>query len=370
MPVITGWKTFLTRRAAYIQMKTSYGEAPAHRPHVVVQLFAGDTWGWGEGSPLPHFTGETVQVAQQILEEKLLPALVGLDPSALGLAHALMEKAVPGNPTARAAADSALIDLAGKLAGVPAAHLLGGSARAQVRFAGPLGITDLDAAVERARRLVSQGVTTLKMKVGQDYEADVARVRAVRAAVGPAVHMRVDANQGYDYPTAHRVLTALKDVGLIYAEQPLPAWDVEGAAALRREIGVPIAADEGVRTLQDAVAQIQNRAADVFILKLVKMGGMWRARQIAALAEAYRIGCVVVSTYDTQLGGSACLHLAQSLPNAPYAHELTVFATQPELARTAHRVEGGAIIPGQAPGLGVMQVAELPDLVSEGEGAR
>jgi len=352
----------LIERESYVRLDTSYGKGAATRSHVVVQLFAGDTWGYGEASPLTEFTGETAADVRLAIDEVLSPVVAGRDPFDLAAIHDAMDRAVPGHPSAKAAIDGALLDLAGKLAGVPACHLLGGRSGRPLAFARPIGIMEPERAVAAANELVAAGVRTLKLKIGGgDASSDVERVRAVRRAVGPAVHIRVDGNQGLDFPTAHRVLRALRDCDLLYAEQPLPAWDIDGAAALRRETGVRVAADEGVMTLRDAAALIRRRAADVFVLKLVKMGGAWRARQIAAFADAYHVGCVVVSTFDTQIGGAVCVQLARSLSNAPFAHELTVFSTQPAMARTCHRAEAGVIIPGDDPGIGVTTIAEFDE---------
>jgi len=335
------------------------------RPHVVVQLFAGEVWGLGEATPLAEFTGETAAGVRDALDRVLLPLLPGRDPRGLAEICALMDAALPGHPSAKAAIDGALLDVAGKLMGAPACHLLGGSCAARLPFARTIGIAEAAEALAEARALAAAGAGTLKIKVGSgDPDADVERVRTVRRALGPAVRLRIDGNEGLDFSTARRMLLALRECDLLYAEQPLPRADVEGAAALRRETGVPLAADEGVGGMRDAAEILRRGAADVLVLKPVTMAGVWRARQVAALAEAHGIGCVVSSAFDTQVGGSACVQLARSLPNAPYAHELTVFPSQPEMARTCHRVEPGAVIAGDEPGLGISWITELADVLA------
>ncbi|MGQ0568604.1 MAG: mandelate racemase/muconate lactonizing enzyme family protein, partial [Armatimonadota bacterium] len=189
--------------------------------------------------------------------------------------------------------------------------------------------------------------------------ADVERVRAVRRASGPDVRIRIDANQGYDPPTAIAVLRRLEDYDLEYIEQPVPQWNHAGMAHVRRATGVRVLADEAVHSPQDALNLIRTESADLFAIKFVKTGGLVRARQIVAIGEAAGIDCVVISPFETQIGAAAGLHMALSLPLGRHAHELTVFASQPGMASTGIRLDGDQLIPAAAPGLGVDNIVEL-----------
>lgn len=357
--LITGTRVHLVERAPSSRLRTSYGPAPSVRPHVIVELSAGGITGWGEASPLPEFTGETARTIVTALEETYLPALAGRDPRDIASVMADLEAALPGNPSAKAAVDIALHDLAGRLEGQPVYRLLGGRRRADVALARPIGVMPTADAVELARRFVDLGVSTLKLKIGPDPSSDVERVRAVREAVGQGTALRVDANQGYDLPTALWVLRRLEACDLLYAEQPLPARDLDGLRRLRRQTPVRLMADESVHTPADALTLASERLVDVFALKLIKCGGLRRAVQIAAIGAAAGIASVVVSPFETQIGAAAGLHLAVTLEHAPYAHELTVFMAQPDLAEVDIAVEGARARPAAVPGLGVRQIAEL-----------
>lgn len=358
--VIAWARARLVERPASSRLTTSYGEAPAARPHVIVEIAAADgTVGLGEASPLPEFTGETAASVLHVLDETYLEVLPGLDAAAVGAVMADLEHRLPANPSARAALDMALHDLAGKILGVPVSVLLGGARRPSIRLARALGIGTVVDTVASAERFVAAGFRTLKMKVGQDPSADVERVRAVRAAVGPGVRIRIDANQGYDPPTAIAVLRRLEACELEYVEQPVPRWDHAGMAHVRRATGVRVLADEALQTLQDALALLRGDAADLFAIKLIKTGGLARARQIVGIAEAAGLDCVIISPFETQIGAAAGLHLALTLPFGRHAHELTVFATQADMARTGIRLEGDALVPAPAPGLGVDSIVEM-----------
>lgn len=347
------------------RLTTSYGEAPEVRPHVIVEIGTAEGLvGLGEASPLPEFTGETAHSTLGVLRETYLDALAGRDATQMASVMADLEHLRPGNPSARAAVDLALHDLAGKILGVPTVTLLGGARRRSVRLARAVGIGPIPEIVALAERHVAAGFRTIKMKVGTDPKQDVERVRAVRAAVGPDVRIRIDVNQGYDAATAIRVIRGLDDCALDYIEQPVPRWDHAGMAQIRRATGMGILADEAVHTPLDAIALIRAEAADLFALKFVKTGGLVRARQIAAIGEAAGVDCIVISTFETQIGAAAGLHLALSLPIGRHAHELTVFATQPEMARTGIRLEEDVLLPAPAPGHGVEGIVEMEKIVS------
>jgi o-succinylbenzoate synthase len=346
-------------RQSPARLNTSYADAADIRERVIVSLTTGDgVTGWGEASPLPFFTGETVASVHLQLEEFYLPRLPGRSPFEL---TAIMRDldALPANSSAKAAIDIALHDLQGRLLGRPVVDLLGGAVRDRVPVTMPIGIEPVAEAVAKAEAAVGRGIGTLKLKIGRDTAADIERVRAIRKAVGPGVRLRVDANAGYPVAVAIRLLHQLAPLDLEYVEQPVAGWDRAGLADVRRATGLPIMADESLHTLRDAVELINRGAVDLFAIKLIKTGGLAEARNIAALAAAHRIDVVVISPFETQIGAAAGLALALAAPTGTRAHELRVFDSQPETAETEIRVERGEIIPSREPGLGVAQIVEL-----------
>jgi L-alanine-DL-glutamate epimerase-like enolase superfamily enzyme len=356
---ITLARVHVVTRETPSRIETVYGTAPATRQHVIVMLGAGDVIGWGEASPVSEFTGETTPGIARVLETAYLPGVLGRDPYAIGKIMDDMDRMLPGNPSAKAAIDTALHDLVGRLSDRPVCRLLGGPRRPAVILARAIGVAPVEQAVALARGYVEAGFRTLKLKVGSDPREDVVRVRAVRGAVGPDVALRLDANQGYDVEAALWVLDRLETSGLEYVEQPLPAGDLAGLRTLRRRTPARLMADEGVRTPQDARTLAQDRLVDLFSIKLIKTGGLTRALEIAAIADGAGIECVVSSPYETQIGAAAGLHLAVSIERASCAHELTVFVTQPHLAATDIVLDGCRLRPGTTGGLGVDRIAEL-----------
>lgn len=182
----------------------------------------------------------------------------------------------------------------------------------------PVNTTVPAVGPEQAHRMVSDsGCTTAKVKVaekGQTLADDVARVEAVRDALGPTGKVRVDANAAWSVDEAVTALKALDAFDLEYAEQPVA--DLAEMAELRRRIDVRLAADESVRTADDPLRIAGLDAADVVVLKVQPLGGVRRCLEVA---EACGLPVVVSSAVETSVGIAAGVALAAALPELPYA---------------------------------------------------
>jgi O-succinylbenzoate synthase len=183
----------------------------------------------------------------------------------------------------------------------------------------PVNVIVPAVAPDVAARLVREsGCTTAKVKVaepGQPLDADVARVAAVREALGSDGRLRLDANGAWSPVDAVHALAELGRFGLEYVEQPCTS--VEDCADVRRRVDVPVAVDEGLRKAPDPldVARLRE-AADVLVLKVPPLGGVRAAR---AVAGRHGLPCVVSSALDTSVGLAAGVALAAALPQLPYA---------------------------------------------------
>jgi len=189
---------------------------------------------------------------------------------------------------------------------------------APVRDLVPVNTTVPAVDPERAAALVrASGCRTAKVKVaepGQDLAADLARVAAVREAIGPDGHVRVDANGAWDVATAALAIGRLDAHDLQYVEQPCAT--IEELRDLRRRVDVPLAADESVRTARDPERVAAAGAADLLVLKAQPLGGVARALDVAVAAG---LPVVVSSALETSVGLAAGLAFAAALPELPYA---------------------------------------------------
>src|SRR3954453_4343010 len=196
---------------------------------------------------------------------------------------------------------------------------------APVRDRVPVNVTVPAVDAERAHAIVaSSGCRTAKVKVaepGQTAADDLARVEAVRDALGPDGAIRVDANAAWDVDTAAARIAELDRVGLEYVEQPCATLDE--LAALRRRIDVRIAADEVVRRSADPLRVDLRDACDVVVLKVQPLGGVRTALKVA---EAHGLPCVVSSALESSVGIAAGVALAAALPELPFACGLATVA--------------------------------------------
>ncbi|WP_213455342.1 mandelate racemase/muconate lactonizing enzyme family protein [Rhizomonospora bruguierae] len=306
------------------EIRTHRLTAPLHTPFttalrrattvdtLVVEVVDADgRSGFGEAPQVWQVTGASIAGSEACVRDLLAPLLTGRDPDDLVARCREVQRAVAGNEAAKAAVDVALHDLAARRIGVPLVRLLGGTAL-RVPTDVTLSAGEAGALAEAATARVRDGFGVLKVKVGTDAAGDVARVRAVRAAVGPGVGLRLDANQGWSPREAVRVITALEDAGLgiELVEQPVPKWDLDGLAWVSDRVGLPILADKAVFGPRDLVEVIRRRAADMVNVKLAKCGGLGPARTLLALAEAHGMGTVVGSMMESPIGIAAAASLA------------------------------------------------------------
>ena len=297
------WASLTTPIGVYVIIKLhtdegliGFGEAPVLKD-----------WGGDHGK----YFGETPQTTIHIINDILAPALAEQDPCRIEALHALMDKAVKGYPYCKAAVDAALYDVVGKKFAIPAYQLLGGLVRERVPIAHSLGLMEIDKAVDEAMQAKAEGVKTIKLKGGVEQKRDIALVRRIREAIGPELNICVDANQGY--PTAKaavKVTKAMAEYNLLYMEQPVEG--IEQMAEVARRVDTPIMADESAWTPQDVIEIIQKKAADMVSIYTTKPGGMFKAKKVAAVAEAAGLKCNVNGSVETGVGNAANLHLAAS----------------------------------------------------------
>jgi len=297
------WASLTTPIGVYVIIKLhtdegliGFGEAPVLKD-----------WGGDHGK----YFGETPQTTIHIINDILAPALAGQDPCRFEALHALMDKAVKGYPYCKAAIDAALYDVVGKKFAMPAYQLLGGLVRERVPIAHSLGLMEIDKAVDEAMQAKAEGVKTIKLKGGVEQKRDIELVRRIREAIGPELNICVDANQGY--PTAKaavRITKAMEEYNLLYMEQPVEG--IEQMAEVARRVDTPIMADESAWTPQDVIEIIQKKAADMISIYTTKPGGMFKAKNVAAVAEAAGLKCNVNGSVETGVGNAANLHLAAS----------------------------------------------------------
>ena len=268
--------------------------------------------GLGEVSCTPRWSGEDHFTAQHFIQTIIGPALIGEDPTRIEDLNLKIERGVARNPFTKAAMEMALWDILGKSLGKPVYRLLGGPVRDDVAIKWSISGQEPQRAAELASWAVQQGFAAMKVKVGLDPASDIERVVAVRKAIGGDIRLGVDANGGWPVRTALKVIPRLREENLFFVEQPVPAWDIDGMARVRRHAALPIIADESVYTTHDAMALVRAGAADVLSVYVGKAGGISNARKVVAVAEAAGLACTIGSNLEMGVGSAAMIHLAMA----------------------------------------------------------
>jgi L-alanine-DL-glutamate epimerase-like enolase superfamily enzyme len=277
--------------------------------------------GFGEACPAYEFTGDTLWSVEDVIGEYLGPSVIGKDPFQLEAIVHCWERELwtVGNQAAQAALEMALWDLQGKALGRPLYDLLGGRTRDGLTEVITWGWDEPEALAAKTRRMRTEGVTVFKIKVGDLPERDEQRVAAVREAAGPDARITVDANQGWlDAKTAVRAIRLLEPHSIEFAEQPVRMDDLEAARFVRAHVDVPIALDETVRGPREALAAASAGACDIFVVKLMKTGGILGALKVNAIAEAAGISIMMGNMGESSLGLAAHFHIGVALANATH----------------------------------------------------
>jgi len=318
---------------------------------------------WG-GDHMKYY-GETPQTTVHIIGDILAPALSGKDPTEIEALHLVMDRAIKGYPYCKAAIDMAVYDVVGKAFKVPAYQLLGGCYRGRVTIAHSIGLMEIGKAVEEALQVKEEGIKAIKLKGGQGPGRDVELVKQIRKAIGSEIQIAVDANQGYSTPkVAVHTIKAMEEYGIRYMEQPVEGIDAMAEVAQR--VDTPIMADESAWTPQDVMEIVRKKAAEIISLYTTKPGGLFKAKKVAAVAEAACLQCNVNGSVETGVGNAANLHLAASTAVASLPCVVPVSTPkgkgkkgvagiyyQDDIIREPFEYTDGDIVVSSKPGLGI-----------------
>lgn len=307
--------------------------------------------GLGESAPYAPVMGETLS-SDLAVGKALADIVKGRDAFAIPQVLEAMEAFAPHNPGIKAAFEMALWDICGKVAGQPVFRLLGAY---RDSFETDLTV-HLETPQEMARLasdVVAQGFQCVKIKLGEAPALDVERIRTIRAAVGPNIRLRVDANQAWSPANAVVALAGLEPFGIEFCEQPVPYWDWANLKFVRNKARIPIMADEAVSSPADAITGVRMEAMDMINIKLMKSGGILRGARIATIAEAANLLCMVGCMNETRVALTAAAHLVLSQKSIRFADldAFTQAAVDPVIG--GMRVDKGIVRVPETPGLGV-----------------
>jgi L-Ala-D/L-Glu epimerase len=308
--------------------------------------------GLGYGHALPTVTAHSEGTKAAL--DFLLPKLIGRDGADIASIMEEIDVALALAPAAKAGIDMALHDLLARKFGVPLNVLFGGVMRKTI----PQGrIVPLKAPAdmaEHAEKLAAEGYPMIKVKFSGDADLDVARVAAVRAAVGPKTILTIDTNQTYSAKGFIRAFVRIEQHDIKLVEQPVTADDWEGLALCTRTLPVAVEADESAGSLADVAKLVNGRMVDVINLKVPKLGGLRNTLKAVALCEANGVGCRLGAAFGPALLQAVSAHVAAAFRRLEYPCELAEHLHLLDDPFTPLPVENGTVTVPVGPGSGVV----------------
>ena len=344
------WRAILRRAVAWKTARYTKGDIEAT---VVGITDADGTVGYGY-MPSMSIVGESPLSSESLIQTLLVPVMKGRNFVGIQPVLREVEQVLGANFQTKFAIEEALWDLLAKRLQTPLVNLIGGACRSEVPVMRMLGLKSPEETAAEAKALVDRGYRHVKVKIGLDEKRDVETVGRVRDTIGEDVFLSADANQAYAPMQAVRVLRKLENANLGLVEQPVRRDDVRGMAFVRQNVSVPIMADEGIETATDALRHIEAGAMDAISIKLWKMGGLYRGRDIASVCNAANVRVHVGSTAGSQLMEAIQLHFCAALPDLFGGAEISEFESLTDDPASGLVVENGALRVPSVPGLGVM----------------
>ena len=308
--------------------------------------------GWGEGTPWGHTYVPAHGPGIRAGIETMAPFLLGLNPQKVLEVERAMDLSLPGHLYAKSPIDMACWDIAGQAAGLPIADLMGGGSRTPAPIASSVGAKTVEETREVLARYRDRGYWVHSVKVGGDVDQNIERIQDVETHRPTKERILYDANRGFTRQQALRVMQATEQWKVMF-EQPCETLD--DIAAIRPLHSTPVSVDECLVTLQDATRVARDGIAEVFGIKLNRVGGLTKASRIRDIALAHGIDIFVMATGGSVLADTEALHLAATIPDD---NMLGVWACQDmitaEIADGAGpRANNGHLHLPEQPGLGV-----------------
>jgi cis-L-3-hydroxyproline dehydratase len=313
--------------------------------------------GYGEVCPLgPAYLPSYAEGARTGIAT-LAPTLIGLDPTALGLLNRRMDQAMRGHPYVKSALDVACWDLLGQATGQPVCQLLGGRHGDDFALYRAISQDSPEAMAESVARYRSEGYKKFQLKVGGDPVVDIRRIEQAAACLEAGDLLIADANTGWSMHDAARVVDAVRDLD-VFIEQPCASY--EACLAVRRRTAKPFVLDEVMDGMQAVARGLADGAMDAINLKISKVGGLTRAREIRDFCIAMGLPMTIEDSWGGDIVTAAIAQIAHSTP-PEFLLSTTDFNSYVgvETAAGAPRRSLGRLAAPQGPGLGITPHADV-----------
>jgi len=323
---------------------------------VEIETDAGIT-GYGECTPLgasylPAYGGGVRRGIGEIA-----PGLLGMDPRDIMLINRKMDALLRGHPYVKSALDIACWDILGQDCGLPICTLLGGRSQESVKLYRAISQEEPEIMAQKIAGYKAEGYTKFQLKVGGDVDQDIIRIRECRAILDPSDLLIADANTGWTMHEAARLVAAVKDLD-VYIEQPCATY--EECLTVRQKTALPFIMDENIDSIQILLRGLHDGAFDAINLKISKVGGLTKARQIRDLCVATGVAMTIEDSWGGDFATAAIAHLAQSTPEEFLlsSTDFNSYGTK-TIAEGAPQRVNGTLSVGDVPGLGCRPIRSM-----------
>ncbi|MEP4197303.1 MAG: enolase C-terminal domain-like protein [Aliishimia sp.] len=352
---ITGFDLWPLRLPVVSKRDHGIGRVGGFCEIIVLRLTSdGGSEGFGEASPWSVFTGSP-EAAFAALDRYIRPHVLGRRVADRVAILQDASRAVAHCTDAKAALDTALLDLTGHILGVPLHALLGGKCRDTIPLSVSLANPDWMADRALIDRVVADGVDIVKLKTGfKDHDFDLMRLSWLTEQ-GPQTHMRVDYNQGL---LPDGAVNRVRDVAAFkpdFIEQPVAYHHYDLMATIRAAIDVPLIADESVFGPEDMARATRERICDGVSIKIMKSGGLTRAQTVARMAGAAGMSAYGGDMFEAGLAHLAGAHMIAATPEITLGCEFyqAQYYLETDILETPFPSQGGVVTVPDAPGLGI-----------------
>ena len=318
---------------------------------VAIETDAGIT-GHGEICPLGSAYLPAFAAGARAGIAELAPGLICADPCELGVVNQRMDRLMRGHPYVKSAIDMACWDILGQAAGQPIVNLLGGRYGEDFPLYRAISQDSPDKMAASVANYKAEGYKKFQLKVGGEPNTDIQRIRTVAASLAPDDILVADANTGWRQHEAIRVVSAVRDVD-VYIEQPCLSY--EECLAVRQHTDRPFVLDEVIDDLGMVLRGASDHAMDVINLKISKVGGLTKARQVRDLCVSLGIAMTIEDTWGGDIVTAAIAHLAHSTP-PEFLFTSTDFNSYVTVstAEGAPQRKDGRLAASLSPGLGIV----------------
>ncbi|MFT3902581.1 MAG: dipeptide epimerase [Niabella sp.] len=326
-----------------------------HAESVIVKITTDNgNEGWGECSPFMAINGESADTGL-VVGGYLKQVLMGKDALDIAARLADMDNVIFANNSIKSAFDMALYDIAAQTAGLPLYRFLGGNKDKTIFTDYTVSVGEVGKMASDAEAIRQKGFPVIKVKLGKHGPTDVERIKAIRAAVGMDIPLRIDANQGWQVDEAVETLKALEPYNIQHCEEPIARWNYMQLPYIRQQTSIPLMADESCCDANDAARLLKIEACNLFNIKLGKSGGIFKALQIIKLAEENNIRIQIGAFLESRLSMTAFAHLAICSPNIVFFDFDTalMFSEDPVAGGISYH-DGGRIEVPETNGLGAV----------------